>query len=65
MTDPFDPEQARKEMAEILNYKMPFGKYKGRNITQLPIDYLIWFRRKGFPEGKLGRYLQIVLELKA
>lgn len=52
-------------MAEILRYTMPFGKYKGRKIMNLPVEYLIWFKRKGFPEGKLGRYLQIVLEMKA
>ena len=64
MHEPFDINKARQEMAEILQYKMPFGKYKGRKLTSLPVEYLIWFKRKGFPEGKLGRYLQIVLELR-
>ncbi|MDX1629495.1 MAG: DUF3820 family protein [Fulvivirga sp.] len=63
--NPFNLEDARKEMEEVLRYKMPFGKYKGRKILDLPVEYLIWFRRKGFPEGKLGRYLQIVLEMKS
>lgn len=65
MQEPFDINKARQEMAEILEYKMPFGKYKGKKLTSLPVDYLVWFRRKGFPAGKLGRYLQIILEMKA
>ncbi len=65
MHEPFDINKARQEMAEILEYKMPFGKYKGRKLTALPVEYLVWFRRKGFPAGKLGRYLQIILEMKA
>ncbi|ARV13471.1 MULTISPECIES: DUF3820 family protein [unclassified Gilvibacter] len=43
---------------------MPFGKYKDRYLIDLPEAYLVWFRQKGFPEGKLGRYLQEVHELK-
>ncbi|WP_255697742.1 DUF3820 family protein [Fulvivirga ligni] len=60
----FDINKARQEMAELLNYKMPFGKYKGMKLMSLPEDYLVWFRQKGFPPGKLGRYLQIALEMK-
>ena len=65
MEDAFDEEKARKEMAELMNYQMPFGKFKGRKILDLPVEYLIWFRRKGFPSGKLGKYMQIVLEMKS
>lgn len=43
---------------------MPFGKYKGRLITELPLPYLQWFKRKGFPKGKLGMLLQTMYEIK-
>ncbi len=43
---------------------MPFGKFKGRQLYDLPAEYLCWFEQKGWPEGDLGRLLQIVLEAK-
>ena len=43
---------------------MPFGKYKGTLLCDLPISYLEWFGRKGFPQGKLGMQLQTVYEIK-
>jgi uncharacterized protein len=43
---------------------MPFGKYKGLRLVDLPEPYLVWFSRKGFPEGKLGEMLQAVYEIK-
>jgi uncharacterized protein len=64
LTDAFDPEKARKEFQELITYKMPFGKYKGRRLLDLPEEYLIWFRRKGFPDGKLGKYMEIVITQK-
>ncbi|MCY1248718.1 putative quorum-sensing-regulated virulence factor [compost metagenome] len=42
---------------------MPFGKYQGRLIADLPGPYLAWFARKGFPPGELGRLLALMLEL--
>ncbi|QSE99442.1 DUF3820 family protein [Fulvivirga lutea] len=47
-----------------MRYRMPFGKFKNTRLVELPVEYLIWFKRKGFPAGKLGRYLQIVLSQK-
>ena len=64
MVDAFDPEKAKKELSELMFYEMPFGRFKGKKVTDLPIEYLIWFRRKGFPQGKLGKYMQIVMEMK-
>lgn len=55
---------AQKELEELLNYKMPFGKFKGSRVIDLPVEYLIWFKRKGFPAGKLGRFMQIALQQK-
>jgi uncharacterized protein (DUF3820 family) len=43
---------------------MPFGKYKGVRLVDLPEPYLVWFSRKGFPEGKLGEMLQTVYGIK-
>lgn len=52
---------------ELLNLlvtrEMPFGKYKGRLIADLPGNYLAWFAREGFPPGELGRLLALMLEL--
>ena len=44
--------------------KMPFGKYKGVRLIDLPEPYLVWFCQKGFPEGTLGEQLQAVYEIK-
>jgi uncharacterized protein (DUF3820 family) len=53
-----------KQLLELLEMKMPFGKYKGRVLIDLPEPYLVWFRQKGFPNGKLGNLLQLVYEVK-
>ncbi len=44
--------------------KMPFGKYAGRLLIDLPETYVVWFKQKGFPEGELGRMLSEVYEIK-
>jgi len=44
--------------------KIPFGKYKGLRLVDLPERYLVWFSQKGFPEGKLGEMLQAVYQIK-
>ncbi|MDZ7776090.1 MAG: DUF3820 family protein [Bacteroidales bacterium] len=51
-------------LRDLVNKEMPFGKYKGRKIYQLPEPYLVWFSRQGFPEGKLGIWLQTIYEIK-
>jgi uncharacterized protein (DUF3820 family) len=43
---------------------MPFGKYAGQRIIDLPEDYLVWFAGKGFPEGKLGRMMHAIYEIR-
>lgn len=53
--------QALLELAEA---KMPFGKYSGRLLIDLPEPYVVWFAGEGFPPGKLGRMLQTVYEIK-
>jgi hypothetical protein len=47
----------------LLTREMPFGKYKGRLIADLPGNYLNWFAREGFPSGELGRLLALMHEL--
>ena len=54
----------KSHLVELANYKMPFGKYKGEYLVNLPEAYYIWFKQKGFPEGKLGRFMQEMHELK-
>ena len=52
------------DLTELANTRMPFGKYRDRYLADLPETYLVWFSRKGFPEGKLGRMLASMLEIK-
>lgn len=51
-------------LIQLVRMKMPFGKYKGALICDLPISYLEWFASKGFPEGKLGMLLSTIYEIK-
>ena len=52
-------------LKEICKAKMPFGKYEGRILADLPISYLEWFLRNGgFLKGKLGMQLATVYEIK-
>jgi uncharacterized protein len=48
----------------IVRTRMPFGKYKDKLLCDLPVSYLEWFGREGFPKGKLGMLLQTVYEIK-
>lgn len=47
----------------LVTYTMPYGKYEGRVIADLPGNYLNWFARQGFPSGKLGQLLALMHEL--
>jgi len=53
-----------KILIEIVRTKMPFGKYKGTLISDLPVYYLEWLHSKGFPPGKMGMLLGTVYEIK-
>ena len=51
------------DLQKLTDYVMPFGKYKGRVLADLPGHYLGWFARNGFPRGELGRLLALMHEL--
>lgn len=51
-------------LKELVTMKMPFGKYKGMTLCNLPVSYLEWFSAKGFPQGKLGMLLATIYEIK-
>ncbi len=55
----------KHHIIELANYKMPYGKYKGRHLTDIPEEYYIWHKHKGWPNGKLGTYMQMMYELMA
>lgn len=55
---------SKAQLIELIKTKMPFGKYKGRYLLELPEPYLVWFSKNGFPTGKLGDQLQIMHEIK-
>ncbi len=52
------------DLFKIANFKMPYGKYKGVALVDLPEPYVVWFHGKGFPEGELGRLLAQVYDIK-
>lgn len=53
-----------KILMDLVKVKMPFGKYKGTLICDLPEPYLVWFKQKGFPEGNIGMLLASIYEIK-
>ena len=53
-----------KALLELSQATMPFGKYTGRLLIDLPEPYVVWFSQQGFPPGKLGRQLAVVYEIK-
>ncbi|PRB80579.1 DUF3820 family protein [Pseudomonas sp. MYb185] len=52
-----------EDLQLLVTRKMPYGKYKGRLIADLPGHYLNWFAREGFPQGEIGRLLQLMQEI--
>jgi uncharacterized protein len=62
MSDTLQPNP--EILIQLVKMKMPFGKYKDTLLCDLPVSYLEWFQRKGFPKGKLGMLLQTIYEIK-
>lgn len=54
----------KTDLVKIANTSMPFGRFKGRQLIDLPEGYLLWFVDRGFPKGKLGELMQLTLEIK-
>lgn len=55
----------KEHLIKLANYNMPFGKYQGRALIDLPEEYLLWFANKqGFPNGELGELMNLALNLK-
>ena len=57
-------KQDKQFLLDLANTKMPYGKYKGRYLIDLPEHYVVWYHNKGFPKGKIGQMLGLVYELK-
>lgn len=51
-------------LKKLLKTKMPYGKYKGVYLIDLPEPYVVWYHAKGFPDGQLGKMLSTVYEIK-
>ena len=51
-------------LSTLVTMRMPFGKYKGTVLASLPVSYLEWFAKKGFPAGKIGLLLATIYEIK-
>ncbi len=56
--------QDKQFLIEVSKMRMPYGKYKGRFLIDLPEHYIVWYRNKGFPKGKMGQMLGLVYELQ-
>jgi uncharacterized protein (DUF3820 family) len=59
-----EPKANPELLIQLVSMKMPFGKYKDKLLCDLPVHYLEWFQRKGFPRGKLGILLETIYEIK-
>ncbi len=69
--DETERENFRTLLGAIGKTRMPFGKYgpaavppHGMPIHDLPIEYLVWFKERGFPKGRLGELMAVVCEIK-
>lgn len=58
------PVSNQEYLIKLAHTKMPFGKYKGTDLINLPEHYIVWYNNKGFPKGQLGEMLQLVYELQ-
>ena len=57
-------DQSKQFLVKLAKTKMPYGKYKGRYMIDLPEHYIVWYKTKGFPKGQIGEMLATVYELK-
>ncbi len=59
-----NPLTSPQILFDLVNVRMPYGKYKDRFLCDLPEPYLVWFRKKGFPPGRIGLLLSAFYEIK-
>jgi len=62
--DQMDILPDKEYLLKFAKVKMPFGKYAGRLLIDLPEPYVVWFRQKGFPKGELGEMFSLLYEIK-
>ncbi|MBL4671410.1 MAG: DUF3820 family protein [Arenicella sp.] len=55
---------SKTDLLKLARWQMPFGKYAGRALVDLPEEYLFWFQKNEFPKGELGDLMKLCLELK-
>ena len=55
---------SEQDLVKLAEWTMPYGKYKGISLVDLPEEYLFWFKKHGFPNGELGRLMELCLGLK-
>ena len=60
-----DTQQLSEEVIAAASMQMPFGKFKGTRLIDLPEPYVVWFKGQGFPDGLLGQRLALIYEIKA
>ena len=58
------PQFDSKHLIKLANTKMPYGKYKGCYLVNLPEHYLVWYKQKGFPKGQIGNMLSEIYEIQ-
>jgi hypothetical protein len=56
--------EQQKHLVELAYTRMPFGKYQGYYLSDIPEPYYVWFKQKGFPASKIGRQLEEMYEIK-
>lgn len=54
----------KSDLIRLITFTMPYGKYQGRVLIDIPEEYLLWLNQKGMPSGQLGHLLSLALELK-
>ena len=64
MNAPLPPVPDPTHLLKVARTRMPFGRYAGRLLVDLPEPYVVWFSQQGFPRGELGQLLQLVYEIK-
>jgi len=55
----------KEDLLALATTKMPFGKFKGRVMIDVPVAYLVWFKHKGLPAGQLGELMALSLEIQS